>query len=658
MLFGIGILATSSFFSGKVSASQVIIDATPYLNASKPDYGIQQALNDAAALGGATVQLPAGTFPLETYLELKTGVQLKGAGASTILAAGRNESRVWVTANYAANLTNTIAVSDVSALHVGMIVYVWQKTDLKFKPNAFEITAINGLTITLGTTSVPSGATKVPYALTANVSYVSFGLATKLTQSALGATNPLYTIKVADPSFVSVGEAIMIKSDTNTGEGGWDVETNIVTGIDLNTKTLTLTNDVKVNATAGTVVFHAYGAVFAQGVRSPSVYVTNFGVSDLVIEGWNTPYKPAFHEFYIGGINFVYCKQATISNVTVRYWHSDGVSLQICQDSTVTDVTSTANRGHGFHPGTGSKNIEFLRINGLGNLGFAARGTAGDGLYYCWNNQNVNVRQSVFTDNAGAGVGDLGGGDTNDTGRDIGNTIEDSVMDRNGRAGIDITGGGTLANTMIRRNLVRDNNRSNTGYAGIQIAATKGNAQKFTVDSNIVESTLLPATQLIGIQETNPNSYAANFNVITNNTVRFHSQSNILAIGPNTIVSGNNTTNNPTPTATGIPTTTPITPTATPVTATATATPVTATASATPIAPTATATAVTATATATPITPTASASATPATATATLATPSATAVSPTATATSATPSATAVTNPMHNKSIYLPFIRR
>ncbi len=642
MMFGIGVLVISSFFSPRISAAQTIIDATFYLDASKPDYGIQQALDDAAALGGATVQLPAGTFVLETYLQLKSGVQLKGAGPSTILAAGRNESRVAVTASYSTNSTGTIAVSDVSALQVGMIVHVWRSTDLRFKVDAFEIRAISAAnkTITLGTTGVPSVATTVSYPLTANASYVSFGLASKLTQSASGSTNLLYTIKVADTAFIKVGEALMIKSNTNTGEGNWDVETNIVAGIDLNTKTLTLTNDVRVNAGAGTVVFHAYGAVFAQGVRSTATYVTNIGVSDLVIEGWNSPYKPAFHEFYIGGINFVYCKQATISNVTVRDWHSDAVSLQTCQDSSVTDVTAAENRGHGFHPGTGSKNVEFLRIQGLGNLGFAARGTAGDGLYYCWNNQNVNIRQSVFNDNNGAGVGDLGGGDTNDTGRDINNTVEDSRMERNGRAGIDINGGGVAANITIQRNIVRDNNRLNGGYAGIQIAAAKGNAHTFTVTNNLVESTLLTATQLYGIREmppvvyTNPPvTYTVNYNVITNNTVRFHTGADIVVVGPNTIVGGNNTVNDPTPTAT-------------PVTPTATATPVT-----TP--PTATATTPpTATATTPPTT-----TATPPTATATTP-PTATATTPPTATTSTPPTATSGTTLDPKHTLYLPFIMR
>lgn len=587
VLVMLSVLISSSFLSIRTSAAQAVIDATPYLNPTKPDYGIQQALDDAAAMGGATVQLPAGTFTLETYLQLKNGVTLKGMGSSTVLQTGRNDSRILITTNYAGGTTKTIAVADVSPLKVGMTVYVWRSTDLKFNPDDFDIMAIDSTnnTITLNK--------NVPYPLKANISQVSYGLYTRLTQDMPGRDTVVNTITVADPTFVKVGEAIMIKSDNNSadsflnpagGEGGWGVETNIVTAIDAASKTITLKNDIVVNARAGTVVFHAYGAVFAQGVRG-SVRVSNIGLSDLVIQGWNTPNKPPFHEFYIGGVNFVYCESATISNVTVRYWHSDGISIQTCTNTTVADSSAIENRGQGFHPGTGSTYVEFVRLKAFGNLGFAARGTAGDGLYYCWSNQYVNIRQSVFNDNAGAGVGDVGGGDTNDTARDTNNIIEDNTMERNGRAGVDITGGGTQANTIIRRNTVRDNNRLGGSYAGIQISAKKGDAHRFTVDSNLVESTSNPATQLIGIQESNFNNYTANYNTITNNIVRNHSQGNILTIGPNTVVSGNTTGNQPaaTPTVATPPTATATTlPTAT-TTAVATATNVVTTPTATSV---------------------------------------------------------------------------
>ncbi|MBA3468017.1 MAG: right-handed parallel beta-helix repeat-containing protein [Herpetosiphonaceae bacterium] len=558
----IAILIIQSWLGSLPAAAQTVIDATPYLDASKPDYGIQAAIN-AAAAGGGIVQLPAGTFPLETYLQLSSRVTLKGRGSSTVLTTGRKDTRVLVTASYNSNTTNTIQVSDVSGMRAGMTVFLWRSSAINNPPSAFSITAVDPANrrITLDKT--------VSFYLTANTSQVAYGLYTVLTETVSGRDNDVRTITVADPSIVRVGEAIMIKSDRqgsdpflnpSGGEGTWGVETNIVTAINLSTKTITLKNDITINAYAGTVVFHGYGAIFAQGQRSQGVRVSNIGVADLVIQGWAGSEKPAFHEFYIGGINFVYCDRATISNVTVRGWHSDGVSLQTCSNSTVSDVTSSQNRGHGFHPGTGANNVEFVRIQALGNLGFSGRGTAGDGLFYCWSNQNVNIRQGTFSDNAGSGVGDLGGGDSNGTYPDTSSTVEDSLMERNGRAGIEINGGGLTANTIIRRNTVRNNNRLNGDYAGIQIAAKKGHAQRYTIDSNLVETTLSPATQLYGIRELNQ-GYSANYNTLSNNTVLNHSLGNVVKVGPNTVESGTITTP---PTATAIPpTATAIPPTAT-----------------------------------------------------------------------------------------------
>src|SRR5687768_9668935 len=82
----VALLFSSSFMFliQTTSAQTSIIDAQPYLDSTKPDYGIQAALDVAAAAGGGTVQLPSGRFPLETYLQLRNGVTLKGQGTSTV----------------------------------------------------------------------------------------------------------------------------------------------------------------------------------------------------------------------------------------------------------------------------------------------------------------------------------------------------------------------------------------------------------------------------------------------------------------------------------------------------------------------------------------------------------------------------------------------
>ena len=537
------------------------LDATPYLNPNLPDYGIQQAIDVAAANGGDVVQLPAGTYTLETFLQLKNGVTLQGTGANTILKAGRNEQRVFITQNYNSNASRTIKVADVSSFYVNQTVYVWRSSELKFQPSAYTITGVNATNSTITLNS----AVNMP--LSANVSQVSYGLYTKLTSNAVINTN---TIKVADTSVFHVGEALSIKTTAGTGIGKWGVELNIVAAIDEPSKTITLKDNLTLNAPINTIVQHQYAAIVAYGNMTTNVRITDIGVKDLVIEGWNSPIKPAIYDFFLGGINFVMCDRATISNVTIRYWSSDAFSLQRCNNSTVADTTALENRGHGYHPGTGSNYIEFVRIHAINNLGYAGRGTQGDGLYYCWNNNNVNIRQSEFRGNAGSGVGDIGGaiGTNNTSGNgdvDRNLLIEDSIMEANGRAGISITGGGTNANTVIRRNVIKNNNVANMDYAGINIKADTSHAQKYTINNNWVESDSVPATQFCGIRERNGTTYLANSNTIKDNIVLNHRDCHVSLVGANSVETGTQLTAPATTPTPQPPTATIPSPTATPV---------------------------------------------------------------------------------------------
>ena len=655
-LFVVLFMVASSFLVlvGSTTAQATIIDATPYLNAAKPDYGIQAALDAAAAQGGATVQLPAGTYPLETYLQLKNGVTLQGAGDTTILKAGRNEQRVFVTQNYASGTSNTIKVSDTTPFYADQVVYIWRSVLLKdAAPSAYTVASVSAVNSTITLNS------SVNYTLKANISQVSYGLYTKLTANAVKDTK---TIKVADPSVFNVGEGVVIQYGS-LGIGNWGVEMNIVATIDNATKTITLKNNLSLNAPSGTAVSHGYGGILALGNMLGNVRVTDIGVKDLVIEGWNTPIKPAFNEFFLGGINFVMCDRATVSNVIIRYWHTDAFSFQKCDNATVTDSTALENRGHGFHPGTASRFIEFLRVHAINNFGYPGIGTAGDGLYYCWNNFNVNIRQSEFRGNAGSGVGDVGGaiGGLSTT-VDSTLIIEDNVMENNGRAGINISGGGTNANTIIRRNTVKNNNTANMtpDYAGISISGNTSPAQKYTISNNWVESSSVPATQFCGIRERNL-GFMPDFNTIQDNVVLNHRDCAVALIGANSVETGTQTTPPVTPTATlpAVPPTNTATATVMP-TATATTPPATATATSQPTAtamatatitptgtsmPTATAISATATAIVTPTLPPTS------TATATL--PVLPTAMPSATATVI---ATQVTSTQH--AVFLPFVVR
>jgi hypothetical protein len=513
-----------------------IIDARPYLDPSRPDYGLQRAIDDAAAQSPATVLLPTGRFALETYLELRSGVTLRGQGTETILAAGRNETRVAITANQSANTSASVTIADTRGLQPEMTVYLWY--NIRDKPEPFTIKAVVSSTrLTLDRV--------IPRSLTAGTAQLSYGLYTRLREPVNGKDTDVQTLRVAWPETFKVGEALTIVGSESQG-GWWGVEVNHVTAIDMATGTLTLAKDIRVNAAAGAIVAHGYPLMWGAGFRSQGTNVVNAGVEDLVIEGWSTAVKPAFHDFVLGGLSFAECDGMRISRVTVRDWHSDGVSLQRCRDGMITDVTASRNRGHGFHPGSDSQRLEFVDVKALDNLGYGPAGTAGHGLYYCWGNTQVNIRGGIFRGNAAAGIGDLGGGNSNGSSPDHTNIIEGALIERNGRSGIEITGGGMQSNTTIRNNTIRDNGLSGSGYSGILLVPSKGNAGTYRISDNLIENTLTPATQAYGVREA-AGKYVVDANTITTNRIRNHPLGNVVIIGPSTVSSGNSETD-PTPT--------------------------------------------------------------------------------------------------------------
>ncbi|GAA3276632.1 glycosyl hydrolase family 28-related protein [Paenarthrobacter aurescens] len=62
--------------------------ANGYLDAQDTSRSLQQAIDSAAKIGGAIIQLPEGVFTLERPLVIKSNVSLRGSGPDTVLKAG------------------------------------------------------------------------------------------------------------------------------------------------------------------------------------------------------------------------------------------------------------------------------------------------------------------------------------------------------------------------------------------------------------------------------------------------------------------------------------------------------------------------------------------------------------------------------------------
>jgi len=496
--------AVLGVLGGRGSAAGPQPVATPAIDANLPDCGIQKTIDVVAAAGGGVVRLPAGRFVLRRYLYLRSGVTLEGRGAATVLRLGGPEHRAAVAGAVASGSRRIAVTGDLRSLRPGDIVHVWRNGPATHQAHlkAMTVAAVDRRAITF--------TEPYPYKLpAASKAHVSWG---KVTRLAADAAKGARSVRVEHARLLRPGEALFF-----SGKGDmWNHHFNVAAAV--NGDTLALDRPLTVNAKKGVPVYLGHCAITADGEK-------HVGVEDLAVEGWAGP-PPPWGGFRLAAIHTVRCSGIAIRSVTVRNWPADGFSIQAGKDLLVTGCTASGCRGHGFHPGTGFTNAEFTKLRSIGN--------GGDGLYYCWHNVNVNVRDCLLRGNAGHGIGGLGNpGDRK-------NLIERNTIERNGRAGIAVNGG-KVSENVIRRNVIRDNSAEKPGkYPGVWLHAAAEDARAFTVEHNTIASTLDKPTQWVGVREQN-GSYrgkptTADENVIRGNTFRGHKEADVVAVGPKTVV--------------------------------------------------------------------------------------------------------------------------
>ena len=513
--FGVALLVPAAL---AWCAERPVVDASAFLDRTLPDCGIQRAIDSLPKEGGV-VELPEGWFPLERYLFLKSGTTLRGKGKKTVLCAGKPETRRKVAKDVKGGSTEVPLEGDLAGLKAGMIVYAWRSRVPGWlghvKP--YRVKEIKGQAVVL------AEPTKHEL-LTREQAQLSWGFTTAL---AAPAKKGEKAIQVEHPELFRPGYALAFG-----GKGDiWDHHFNVVAAIEGNT--FTLERALTVDADKGTRVEHAYCAITADGQNG-------LGVENLTIQGWEGDEKPVTNNFWFSGIHTVRCSNISIRKVEARDWQADGISIQAGKNARVEDCIAVRNRGHGFHSGTDFTDGEWVNLKASGN--------GGDGFYYCWHDKNVNVRNCVLSENQGHGVGGLGNpGDRRCT-------VEGNTIERNGRAGIEINGG-MVSKSVIRNNTIRDNSRSKPGqWPGIALFASAEDAMAYTVENNVVESTLAEPTQWVGIEERcgEPRqreverdgkkiveTRIADENTIRGNKLSGHKTADILLVGPKTVCDGN-----------------------------------------------------------------------------------------------------------------------
>lgn len=449
-------------------AGRQIVDASPYIDRSLPDAGLQRAIDAAARHEGpAIVQLPAGTFELSAYLFLRSDVTLKGLGEQTVLKLARDEQRRSVVAESADEAARITLDGDLSELKPGTLISVWRDgantdgVDLRHH----VVQRLEGQDVILDQS--------YDFSLRlASRPHVSWGMSSRIVE---GVERGATSVRVANPGMFRPGQAVGF-----SGVGRrWGHYFGLISAID--GEVLRLDRAVNVEADAGAVIHLAHCMITAFGQN-------NVGVEDLVIRGFEDERRSPWGGFTYAAIHIVDAEDIAIRNVSVHDWYGDGFSIQAGRRAIVENCRAIRNDGHGFHPGTRFENAVFTHLTSTHN--------AGDGLYFCWYNNRVNVRKSILSDNRLNGVGGLGNpGDVN-------NIVEENTIERNGKTGVQIIGGPNSGN-VVRNNVIRDNSFRQPGqWPGILIASADAESSSgATIEGNVVESTSDSPTQWIGIEE-------------------------------------------------------------------------------------------------------------------------------------------------------------
>ncbi|MFQ6048549.1 MAG: right-handed parallel beta-helix repeat-containing protein, partial [Phycisphaerae bacterium] len=277
-------------------------------------------------------------------------------------------------------------------------------------------------------------------------------------------------VELAETAGFAPGDAVVISS---LSQRGWKSTHAIVQTVDGTTLHLSrpLWNDYKVADKAAAV--HWFAMISA-------VLEHDVSIADLAIEGvperiWLRP------DFTASAIHLVRCCDSQVSGCQVRGWPHDGVSVQMGGRVGVNNCRVQRCCGHGFHPGTGTRQTVWSN-----NI---AADNGMDGLFFCMRVRDSIVSNNLFVGNRRHGVGGLGGGE------DWRNLVANNQCVRNGGAGIELDGG--KSNTVIG-NICRANSQAGRGkWPGILLTKTRLNI----VRANQCFDEANSATQTIGIEE-------------------------------------------------------------------------------------------------------------------------------------------------------------
>lgn len=283
---------------------------------------------------------------------------------------------------------------------------------------------------------------------------------------------------------------------------GWHSTTAPIVAIDGKTLRLGQGLNHPVDPAHGAAVNNAFPMITAQ-------HASNVVIADLTIDGGAGKPNQGVKDFTWAAIHLVDCSDSRIEGCWIRNHIADGISVQRGRGVTVNGNLVENCRGHGMHPGTGL--VDSVWSNNI------ARENASDGLFFCMYVRHSVVSNNVLADNAGHGIGHVGGGG------DKYNVVSSNTCVRNGASGIHVYDG---SDNVITGNVCLNNSQAQPGrWPGIAVIKTTDTV----ISNNRCLDDQPTKTQAAGIVECEE----SDFNLFLGNLCRGHTGPGLTVRGAN-----------------------------------------------------------------------------------------------------------------------------
>ena len=321
-------------------------------------------------------------------------------------------------------------------------------------------------------------------------------LATPIT---VGAEAGASEVQVEDASIFEVWQDVSIYADR---VHGWYSTTSPIAAIDGNTITLLRGLNKSVDTAEGAAASNAFPMITAQSS-------SNVTIRDLTIDGGAPRPNEGVNDFTWAAIHLHNCIDCRVEGCRIRDYICDGISVQNGRGATITGNTVENCRGHGMHPGTGLADSVWS-----GNI---SRDNTADGLFFCMGVRHSVVSNNVLANNAGHGIGHIGGGG------DKYNVVASNTCVGNGRSGIHVFDG---SDNVVSSNLCLNNSQAQPGrWPGIAVIRSTDTV----ISGNRCLDDQETKTQAAGIAE----SDESDFNLFTGNQCRGNAGPGLAVTGAN-----------------------------------------------------------------------------------------------------------------------------